>query len=81
MPQCARCGQPFPGEDSPDVICPHCASSMLNSAAELPDAETNLREGEDYYLDEAGMMVMTEGYLQRRGYCCENGCRHCPYTE
>lgn len=33
----------------------------------------------DYYLDESGLMVFTAQYLKRRGYCCENGCRHCPY--
>jgi len=37
-----------------------------------------LTEGKDYYL-ENGAMVFTASYLQRRGYCCDNGCRHCPY--
>jgi hypothetical protein len=22
---------------------------------------------------------MTEKYLTDRGYCCGNGCKHCPY--
>jgi hypothetical protein len=35
---------------------------------------------EDYYLD-AGLMVLTARYHLRRGYCCEQACRHCPYTE
>ena len=38
-----------------------------------------LTEGRDYYL-EGGVMVFTASYLQRRGYCCGNGCRHCPYA-
>lgn len=38
-----------------------------------------LREGEDYYIGDDGLLVMTEAYLRRRGTCCENGCRHCPY--
>jgi hypothetical protein len=25
------------------------------------------------------LMVLTSRYLLRRGYCCEQGCRHCPY--
>lgn len=33
----------------------------------------------DYYFNEQGLMVFTEQYLRRRGYCCQNGCRHCPY--
>ena len=37
-----------------------------------------LREDEDYYLDD-GLMVFTAAFLKRRGYCCESGCRHCPY--
>jgi hypothetical protein len=39
-----------------------------------------LVENEDYYLDN-GLMVLTARYLLRRGYCCEQGCRHCPYAE
>jgi iron complex transport system substrate-binding protein len=31
--------------------------------------------GRDYY-DDAGAVVFTESYLQRRGYCCDSGCRH-----
>lgn len=37
-----------------------------------------LVEGEDYYF-ERGLMVFTAHYHLRRGYCCERGCRHCPY--
>ena len=34
---------------------------------------------EDFYFDENGLMVFTSLYLLKRGYCCGNGCRHCPY--
>lgn len=40
--------------------------------------ERELIEGIDYYF-ENGLMVFTEYYLRERGYCCTNGCRHCPY--
>jgi 23S rRNA (cytidine1920-2'-O)/16S rRNA (cytidine1409-2'-O)-methyltransferase len=43
---------------------------------EPPD---KLSEGRDYYF-ENGLMVLTEKYLKDRGYCCGNGCRHCPYS-
>jgi hypothetical protein len=33
----------------------------------------------DYYLNAQGMMVFTEKYHLRRGFCCESGCKHCPY--
>ena len=34
---------------------------------------------EDFYLNEQGFMVFTEAYHLKRGYCCKNGCKHCPY--
>lgn len=37
-----------------------------------------LVEGKDFYM-ENGYRVMTESFLINRGYCCSNGCRHCPY--
>lgn len=39
---------------------------------------SQLKEDEDFYL-ENGYRVMTEDFLRKRGYCCGNGCRHCPY--
>jgi hypothetical protein len=36
-------------------------------------------EGVDYYLNEEGLLVLTEKFLLERGYCCGNGCVHCPY--
>ncbi|WP_199879909.1 DUF5522 domain-containing protein [Arundinibacter roseus] len=44
--------------------------------------EIPLRNGlvqEDYYLNEKGFMVFTQAYHLKRGYCCKNGCLHCPY--
>ncbi len=40
--------------------------------------ENESKEGEDFYM-ENGYRVLTERFLVRRGYCCANGCRHCPY--
>jgi len=31
-----------------------------------------------YYI-ENGLIVFTEAYHLKRGYCCKSGCRHCPY--
>jgi hypothetical protein len=42
-------------------------------------SENKLTEGEDYYLSPEGYKVFTEKYHLKRGYCCKNGCRHCPY--
>lgn len=27
-----------------------------------------------------GLFVFTAAYLDERGYCCDQGCRHCPYV-
>ncbi|WP_188440231.1 DUF5522 domain-containing protein [Planktosalinus lacus] len=33
----------------------------------------------DYYLTPEGYKCFTEQYHLKRGYCCQSGCRHCPY--
>jgi hypothetical protein len=27
-----------------------------------------------------GLLVFSAGYLWDRGFCCDTGCRHCPYV-
>jgi hypothetical protein len=34
----------------------------------------------DSYLDENGRTVFAAAFHLKRGYCCGNGCRHCPYN-
>ncbi|MFN2493182.1 MAG: DUF5522 domain-containing protein [Pyrinomonadaceae bacterium] len=74
-----------------DCFCPKCLESMISnqsSVGHLPqpngqsgfEAEKPLVEGEDYYL-EGNNCVFTSQYLRRRGFCCNSGCRHCPYGE
>jgi hypothetical protein len=42
---------------------------------------TAMDVGEAGYLDPStGLFVLTAQYLADRGYCCDEGCRHCPYT-
>lgn len=38
-----------------------------------------LEEGEDYYYNEQGYIVLTEKFHLKKGYCCGNGCKHCPF--
>ena len=33
----------------------------------------------DFYFSPEGYRVFTEQYHIKRGYCCESGCKHCPY--
>jgi hypothetical protein len=45
----------------------------------MADEKANaLIEGVDFYR-EGPYVVFTEHYLRARGYCCESGCRHCPW--
>ncbi|HKY06036.1 MAG TPA: DUF5522 domain-containing protein [Blastocatellia bacterium] len=43
-------------------------------------APAELIESADYYWED-GLMVFTRAYHLKRGYCCDSGCRHCPYRE
>lgn len=36
-------------------------------------------EGVHYYINREGLVVLTRHYHLERGYCCGNGCLHCPY--
>jgi len=38
-----------------------------------------LIEGTDFYYNEQGFIVLTELYHLQKGFCCGNGCRHCPF--
>ena len=38
-----------------------------------------LVEGEDFYYNENGYVVLTAKYHLQKGRCCGNGCKHCPY--
>ncbi|WP_255153559.1 DUF5522 domain-containing protein [Ferruginibacter sp. HRS2-29] len=40
---------------------------------------SNLIEGEDFYYNSAGYIVLTEKFHLKKGFCCGNGCLHCPY--
>lgn len=40
----------------------------------------NLTEGEDFYYNADGNIVLTENYHLAKGYCCGNGCLNCPYN-
>ena len=39
----------------------------------------SFNEDEDFYYNNDGLIVLTEQYHLERGYCCGNGCKHCPY--
>jgi hypothetical protein len=50
--------------------------SRLN-AERIIKEKTKLEE-EDFYWQE-GKMVFTKEYHLKRGHCCGNGCKNCPF--
>jgi hypothetical protein len=39
-----------------------------------------IEHNRDYYL-ENDRVIFTAAFHVKRGSCCGNGCRHCPYTK
>ena len=38
-----------------------------------------LFDDDEFYINDGGLYVFTAEYLLKRGYCCGNGCLHCPF--
>ena len=81
---CARAAMPeellarVPSEArNQTCICRSCVMAFHRERAEV--RPPTVRPG-DFYFDPGGLMVFTGSYLLRRGYCCDSGCRHCPYS-
>ncbi len=74
-----------------DCMCPTCLSAVLENKTQdiiasgsidlinnLPKSN-KLIEGVDFYYTPEGYMCFTAFHHLKRGKCCGNGCRHCPY--
>lgn len=57
-------------------ICRGCIAAFRKKTRWMPRAEAS-----EFYQDRDGRMVFRASYHLRRGYCCGNGCRHCPYGD
>ncbi len=44
-----------------------------------PESPAGLAPEDFYY--EGPYLVFTAAYHLKRGYCCNSGCRHCPYRQ
>ena len=72
-----RAGSPTPPHDV-GCACARCVMSRRRAAAmERPLPIPG--EGDTYV--EEGLVVFTARYHLRRGYCCGNDCRHCPFDD
>lgn len=78
-----------------DCLCPDCLKNatvkkiteyvgnltseeaLNNKAKDLPKTKKQIEEI-DFYI-ENGNYVFTTWYHLKRGSCCQNNCRHCPY--
>ena len=85
----------FEPDPTLDCLCPSCLNLAIkariekyvnqmtpekallqNVAKDLPKSPT--KEGIDYYFEDE-FMVFTAWFHLKRGHCCKNKCRHCPY--
>jgi hypothetical protein len=84
----------MPVENAQACHCPKCLALLVGktinsrldsstpeqalSLASEHRSDTTLVENIDYTI-EAGKLVFSRWYHLKRGSCCGNGCRHCPY--
>jgi len=80
--------------NSQDCVCPQCLTAMTQThiaqtidrqqihttapAEALACQGHPLIEGLDYTIED-GHWVFSRWFLLKRGECCGNGCRHCPF--
>jgi len=66
-----------------DCYCADCLQELnkiCEQAAQepLPQKASEFVEGKHFY-QKNGLWIFSKYYLIQRGYCCGNGCKHCPY--
>ncbi|MBH1971379.1 cysteine-rich CWC family protein [Moraxellaceae bacterium AER2_44_116] len=82
----------MPITEGQDCYCPVCLKAVIREEVTsflqnnpvkiaIPSQyyTKELVQDIDYYL-ENGNFIFTEWYHRKRGSCCGNGCRHCPYS-
>jgi hypothetical protein len=68
--------------DAPPEVVEPFALSVVSLQTMCPFDNFNTRpalEPDEFYHSEEGFIIFTSKYLTKRGYCCKNGCKHCPY--
>jgi hypothetical protein len=55
-----------------------CSAGEQNTTKPQPANAAMPLQPEDFYY-ENGLVVFTAAYHLKRGYCCNSGCRHCPF--
>ena len=77
-------GQPFTSRSHTGGQSRNHDCSCTNSDGSITDIEElhrcTVSNGKQSYVDPStGYNAMSQLMHQKRGYCCGNGCRHCPY--
>lgn len=81
--QISEATKDFLAKTNYDCLCKDCLSKTdhdvkMAKGYIFPTQKEMFIEGLHYY-NEKGNWVFTELYHLLRGYCCQNGCRHCVY--
>ena len=90
---CMKLPAIMPMKTLQDCECPNCLSISISKKLQIYITKNQLEEvlrfAEKYkdksihehidYTIENGNYVFTEWYHLKRGECCDNGCRQCPF--
>ena len=93
---CASLPTIMPANFEQDCRCPSCLAKVISEhindaikskphsemlvIAKPYQSQTRIVEYIDYTI-ENGLHVFSQWYHLKRGTCCGNGCRHCPYND
>jgi hypothetical protein len=66
--------QEIPSPTRFDPSSPGYGAAIAAHDAAIENGQTGYRD------PRSGLFVMTAAYLRDRGWCCDRGCRHCPYV-
>ncbi|MCR9251200.1 MAG: DUF5522 domain-containing protein [bacterium] len=78
--QCPDCLKKNVSNAIDDFVTKFKAGAVENLAPAYNTSPPSFVEGIDYYLQN-GAWVFREWAHLKRGFCCGNGCRHCPYPK
>ncbi len=91
---CSDFPQIMPVDSATDCLCKECLIELqnekINSFIDNNPLEKSIKLASDYYdpgnlienLDysiEKGKWIFSRWFLLKRGFCCDSGCRNCPY--
>ena len=59
--------------------CDICGKEITSTKLQCNCVEYPQKSVEADFYYEGNRVVFTARFLKKRGYCCQSGCRHCPY--